>query len=66
MKPFALFVSRTVFAIVFAMMFMLPVLADADRKINKDSDNLAIEGYDTVAYFTDGRPMQGIIPCILY
>jgi YHS domain len=26
---------------------------------NVDSDNVAIHGYDTVAYFTDGKPVKG-------
>jgi len=33
--------------------------AAAGERINKDADNLAIRGYDTVAYFTDGRLVRG-------
>jgi len=33
--------------------------AGADEKINKDIEGVAILGYDTVAYFTDGRPVKG-------
>ena len=33
--------------------------AVAGERINKDADGLAILGYDTVAYFTDGRPVKG-------
>ena len=33
--------------------------AAAGERINKDADNLAIRGYDTVAYFTQGRPVEG-------
>ncbi|WP_159714397.1 YHS domain-containing (seleno)protein [Geminicoccus flavidas] len=33
--------------------------AAAGERINKDADNLAIRGYDTVAYFTEGRPVRG-------
>ena len=31
----------------------------AGERINKDAEDLAILGYDTVAYFTDGRPVKG-------
>jgi YHS domain-containing protein len=27
--------------------------------INVDADGITIEGYDTVAYFTDGKPVKG-------
>ena len=33
--------------------------AVAGERINKDAAGLAILGYDTVAYFTDGRPVKG-------
>ena len=33
--------------------------AVAGERINKDAEGLAILGYDTVAYFTDGRPVKG-------
>ena len=36
-----------------------PAAADSDRIINKDSEDVAIRGYDTVAYFTEGRAVQG-------
>lgn len=29
------------------------------KKINSDTFGVAIEGYDTVAYFTEGRAMKG-------
>ena len=31
----------------------------ADRDMNADSNDLAIHGYDTVAYFTKSQPVQG-------
>ena len=37
----------------------LPTIADSGRQINKDENNLAILGYDTVAYFTQSRPIKG-------
>src|ERR671921_126586 len=33
--------------------------AVAGERINKDAEDLAILGYDTVAYFTDGQPVKG-------
>ena len=33
--------------------------AVAGERINKDAEDLAILGYDTVAYFMDGRPVKG-------
>src|SRR5215204_3697773 len=33
--------------------------AVAGERINKNAEGLAILGYDTVAYFTDGRPVKG-------
>ena len=33
--------------------------AVAGERINKDAEDLAILGYDTVAYFTEGRPVKG-------
>ena len=33
--------------------------AVAGERINKDAEDLAIRGYDTVAYFTEGRPVEG-------
>jgi hypothetical protein len=31
----------------------------ANERINTTGDDIAIKGYDTVAYFTDGRAMKG-------
>ncbi len=33
--------------------------ATADAKINKTAENVAINGYDTVAYFVDGKATKG-------
>jgi YHS domain-containing protein len=37
----------------------VPVLAVAKKLINVDSNGLALQGYDPVAFFTDGRPVKG-------
>lgn len=36
-----------------------PTTAPAKRLINLDSNGLAIKGYDPVAYFTDGKALEG-------
>ncbi len=38
--------------------WLLPSLAAAEHLAQRQ-DGVAIQGYDTVAYFTEGRPMQG-------
>jgi hypothetical protein len=39
--------------------FLAASTAVAGERINKDAEDLAIRGYDTVAYFTQGRPVEG-------
>jgi hypothetical protein len=34
-------------------------VATAAEDVNKDADNVAIKGYDTVSYFTEGKPIPG-------
>jgi hypothetical protein len=48
-------------AVMAGAMFVSPLLSAKQEfaTINVDSDNVAIHGYDTVAYFTDGKPMRG-------
>ncbi len=36
------------------------VLAPAAEVINIDKSGLALQGYDPVAYFTDGKPVKGL------
>ncbi len=48
-------------AVIVGAMFVSPMLS-AKRQFadyNVDSDKVAIHGYDTVAYFTEGKPMKG-------
>jgi YHS domain-containing protein len=47
-----LFVSTIVFTIA-------SFAADPVTPINKDSDGVALHGYDAVAYFTEGKPVKG-------
>ena len=37
----------------------LPASAGDGKRINAGADNVAISGYDTVAYFTEGQPTKG-------
>jgi hypothetical protein len=42
----------------------LPIARDAvaesgQRQVSVDANKVAIQGYDTVAYFTDGKPTKG-------
>ena len=42
------------------MMMVLPVLdVSAAESVNKNAGNVAILGYDTVAYFTRAQPVEG-------
>jgi YHS domain-containing protein len=34
--------------------------AGGGQAVNRDRNGLAIDGYDPVAYFTEGRPVQGV------
>jgi YHS domain-containing protein len=40
-----------------AVLFSSSAMAD---QVNTNSENVAIEGYDPVAYFTEARPVQGV------
>ncbi len=48
-------------AVIFGAVFVSPLLS-TERQFadyNVDSDKVAIHGYDTVAYFTEGEPTKG-------
>ncbi len=38
---------------------MLTALAGADDRVYTDEHGLALQGYDPVGYFTEGRPVEG-------
>lgn len=44
---------------VFAGALLVALPALAGDLVNKDGDDIAIKGYDAVAYFTEGRPVPG-------
>jgi len=45
--------------LLLAAMLALPGAARADATSNLDASGLAIQGYDPVAYFVDGKPVHG-------
>lgn len=49
---------RVAALLVGLLIWLLPSLATANH-LTQRPDGVAIQGYDTVAYFTDGRPMRG-------
>jgi YHS domain-containing protein len=44
--------------LVVVMLVAFPASAEGGR-VNKDGNDVAIKGYDPVAYFTEGQPMKG-------
>ncbi len=48
-------------AVIVGALFVSPLLSAKQQfaTYNVDSEKVAIHGYDTVAYFTEGKPMQG-------
>jgi len=55
-------VTRWVGALVLALILQVPVTpggADGTKANTATVDHIAIQGYDTVAYFTDGKPVKG-------
>ncbi len=48
-------------AVMVGATFVSPLLSAKKQfaTYNVDSDNVALHGYDTVAYFTEGKPMKG-------
>lgn len=51
MKNLTLFVLTVTLA--------LPALAQTQTLLNLDNSGVAIQGYDPVAFFTDGKPVKG-------
>ena len=56
LKPFNVFIL----AVLLIFAFSFPAHADnAVTALDKDSFGVAIRGYDSVAYFTDGKAVKG-------
>ena len=45
--------------VLFAVIAFLVAPGNAQKAANADKSRIAIKGYDTVAYFTEGRPVRG-------
>jgi YHS domain-containing protein len=50
---------KKLFLLVFGLMLALPAFAQTKTLLNLDKDGVAIQGYDPVAFFTDGKPVKG-------
>lgn len=48
-------------ATLFVVPLMITTAVASEPAINKSADNVAINGYDTVAYFTDGKAIKGSV-----
>lgn len=51
-----------VIAVFVGALVVAPLIADSKQPFaayNMDSKKVAIHGYDTVAYFTEGKPTKG-------
>jgi hypothetical protein len=60
MADFTSGLARSLFAFVIAAALLLPLTAaSAPGRVFAGSDNVAIKGYDAVAYFTMGEPKHG-------
>jgi YHS domain-containing protein len=45
--------------LIFALLSAATTFAATKRLLNLDRDGVEIQGYDPVAFFTDGRPVKG-------
>ena len=52
-------VMKKLFLALFVATLALPLAAQTKNLLNLDKTGLAIQGYDPVAFFTDGKPVKG-------
>lgn len=50
---------KKLFLALFVATLALPLAAQTKTLLNLDKASLAIQGYDPVAFFTDGKPVKG-------
>jgi YHS domain-containing protein len=50
---------KKLFLVLFVATLALPLAAQTKTLLNLDKTGLAIQGYDPVAFFTDGKPVKG-------
>ncbi len=51
--------SRMGVVILAAFTLLVPSLMAGDHLVNVDKNGVALQGYDPVAFFTDGKPVKG-------
>lgn len=49
----------TVSGLALGLIMLVMAAASAGEAVNTDREGVAIRGYDPVAYFTEGRPVEG-------
>jgi len=59
MANFTRAIASILIVLLTATFAVQPGMAGEATRVNKGSDNVAIKGYDPVAYFTKGQPMKG-------
>ncbi len=59
MPNLQIFRRALLLALTFSLFASLPAFAGNDPINSTLFGNLAVDGYDTVAYFTDGKPVEG-------
>src|SRR5215472_13231653 len=52
-------VMKKLFLALFVATLVLPLVVQTKTLLNLDKTGLAIQGYDPVAFFTDGKPVKG-------
>ncbi len=60
MKKKTLNIKFVLYSVIILMAIITAAYASSLPKINVNSQGIAIEGYDTVAYFTIGKPVMGV------
>jgi len=58
-QRFSKILSLTFCGIIFSFLALSPAVSNGFDGIETDVLGVAIQGYDTVAYFTEGRPVLG-------
>src|SRR5262249_2688140 len=51
--------KRKILSVVFVLLAVTAAFAREKQLLNVDVNGAAIQGYDAVAFFTDGKPVKG-------
>jgi len=51
--------SSALAAVIFSLTMNLAACSAPTPPVNVTAEGIALKGYDTVAYFTDGKPVKG-------